>query len=62
MLYWVNSAAWSQIIDWSAILMTLVSLTGLALIFFLQKRLTLGLWVLGIGTVICGAVYVFLVS
>lgn len=57
-----SGAAWSQIIDWSAILMTLVSLTGLALIFFLQKRLTLGLWVLGIGTAICAAVYVFLVS
>lgn len=57
-----SGAAWSQIIDWSAILMTLVSLTGLALIFFLQKRLTLGLWVLGIGTAICAAVYVFLVT
>jgi hypothetical protein len=57
-----SGAAWSQIIDWSAILMILVSLTGLTLIFFLHKRLTLGLWVLGIGTVICAAVYVFLVS
>jgi hypothetical protein len=57
-----SGAAWSQIIDISAILMVLVSLTGLVLIFFLHKRLTLGLAMLGIGTVVCVAVYIFLVS
>jgi len=57
-----SGAAWSQIIDISAALMVLVSLTGLVLIFFLHKRLVLGLAVLGIGTAICVAVYVFLVS
>lgn len=57
-----SGAAWSQIIDWSAILMVLVSITGLVLIFFLHKRLMLGLAVLGIGTVVCAAVYMFLVS
>ena len=57
-----SGAAWSQIIDLSAALMVLVSLTGLVLIFFLHKRLMLGLAVLGIGTAICVAVYVFLVS
>lgn len=54
--------AWSQIIDASAILMVLVSLTGLILIFFLHKRLMLGLAVLGVGTLVCAAVYMFLVS
>ena len=57
-----SGAAWSQIIDWSAILMVLVSITGLVLIFFLHKRLMLGLAVLGVGTVVCAAVYFFLVS
>ena len=57
-----TGTAWAQVIDISAVLMVLVSLTGLTLIFFLQKRLTLGLWVLGIGTVVCWAVYQFLVS
>ena len=57
-----SGAAWSQIIDWSAILMVLVSLTGLVLIFFLHKRLMLGLAVLGIGTLVCVAVYMFMVS
>ena len=54
--------AWSQIIDLSAGLMVLVSLTGLILIFFLQKRLTTGLVALTIGTLVCLAVYTFLVS
>ena len=57
-----SGAAWSQIIDWSAILMVLVSITGLVLIFFLHKRLMLGLAVLGIGTLVCVAVYMFMVS
>jgi hypothetical protein len=57
-----SGAAWSQIIDWSAALMVLVSITGLVLIFFLHKRLMLGLTVLGIGTLVCAAVYFFLVS
>ena len=56
-----SGGAWSLIIDLSAALMVLVSLTGLILIFFLHKRLMLGLAVLGIGTVICAAVYLFLV-
>jgi hypothetical protein len=39
------------------VLMTLVSLTGLALIFFLAKRRASGLIALGIGAAICGLVY-----
>lgn len=54
--------AWAGIIDISAALMVLVSLTGLVLIFFLQKRLMTGLVSLAFGTVVCAAVYWFLVS
>ena len=49
--------AWAGIIDVSAILMTLVSLTGLVLIFFLHKKLRAGLYALAIGTVLCYVVY-----
>jgi len=48
---------WSKIIDVSAGLMTLVSLTGLILIFFLQRRRMPGLIAVGIGTILCLAVY-----
>ncbi len=54
--------AWKGIIDVSAAFMVLVSLTGLTLIFFLQKRLLTGLVSLGVGTGVCAAVYLFLVS
>ncbi len=54
--------AWSTVIDVSAAVMVLVSLTGLVLIFFIHKRLTVGLLLLSLGTVVCGAVYMFLVS
>jgi hypothetical protein len=49
--------AWSAIIDVSAGLMTLVSLTGLVLIFFLQKKLRSGLIAVAVGTVLCWVVY-----
>jgi hypothetical protein len=49
--------AWSGIIDVSAALMTLVSITGLVLIFFLQKKLRAGLYALAIGTLLCYVVY-----
>lgn len=48
---------WSVMIDVSAILMTVVSITGLALIFFLPKRRTSGLIALAIGATICYAIY-----
>jgi hypothetical protein len=48
---------WAGIIDVSAGLMTLVSLTGLVLIFFLHKKLRAGLYALAIGTVLCYIVY-----
>lgn len=57
-----SGTAWAWLIDLSAGLMMLVSITGVTLIFFLHKRLTLGLWMLGIGTVISVVVYVWFVA
>jgi hypothetical protein len=57
-----TGTAWAQLIDLSAVLMMLVSITGLTLIFFLHKRLTLGLWMLAIGTVISVVVYAWFVA
>lgn len=53
-----TGTAWASIIDASAWLMTLVSLTGLVLIFFLQKRRASGLLAVAIGGVLCWVVYV----
>lgn len=50
--------AWSRLIDLSAVLMTLVSITGLALIFFLHKKRVTGLLALGAGAVLCYLAYV----
>ncbi|HEU5022992.1 MAG TPA: PepSY-associated TM helix domain-containing protein [Bryobacteraceae bacterium] len=49
--------AWSGVIDISAGLMTLVSLTGLTLIFFLHKRVRAGMIALTIGSALCWLVY-----
>ena len=48
-------------IDLSAVLMTLVSLTGMVLMLFLYKRRYSGLLVLGSCTVLCLLVYRFCV-
>lgn len=52
---------WSILIDASAVLMTFVSLTGLALIFFLSKRRRSGLIALGVGVLAAWALYVIFV-
>ena len=52
-----TGTVWSRIIDVSAGLMTLVSLTGLILICFLQKRRMPGLIAVGIGAALCLVVY-----
>jgi uncharacterized protein len=50
--------AWVALIDVSAILMALLSATGLMLLFFLPKRLKAGLIVAVVGAVACYVVYV----
>lgn len=52
-----TGVAWAAIIDVSAGLMVLVSLTGLVLIFFLQRRRVSGLMAVAIGALLCVAVY-----
>jgi hypothetical protein len=53
---------WSKVIDFSAVLMTLVSLTGLTLIFFLNKRRLLGLLIMVAGALLCYLAYAMWVS
>jgi hypothetical protein len=48
---------WSGLIDASAILLTLVSLSGLLLLFFVYKRRTSGLILAAVGGIICYLVY-----
>jgi hypothetical protein len=48
---------WSLLIDGSAILLTLVSLSGLLLLFFVYKRRTSGLILAAIGGAVCYLVY-----
>ncbi len=50
---------WSAVIDFSAVLMTLVSLTGLTLIFFLHKRRFSGLVLVAVGALFCYLAYSF---
>jgi len=52
-----TGAAWSEVIDVSAVLMCLVSMSGLVLIFFLHKRRVSGLMALAIGALLCVIVY-----
>jgi uncharacterized protein len=52
-----TGAAWSDVIDVSAALMCLVSMSGLVLIFFLHKRRVSGLMALAIGALLCVIVY-----
>jgi hypothetical protein len=53
---------WSAVIDFSAILMTLVSVTGLTLIFFLNKRRFSGLVMVVVGALLCYIVYFLWIS
>jgi hypothetical protein len=52
-----SGKAWAVIIDISAVLMTAVSLTGLALIFFLQKKRFSGLLVACAGAILAYLAY-----
>jgi hypothetical protein len=53
--------AWSWLIDASAVLMTLVSLTGLVLIWFVKRRRLSGLMLAGVCAVACYLIYLFLI-
>jgi uncharacterized protein len=57
-----TGSKWSAVIDFSAILMTLVSLTGLTLIFFLNKRRLTGLIIAAMGAVLCYLAYAMWIS
>ena len=57
-----TGSRWSAVIDFSAILMTLVSLTGLTLIFFLNKRRSTGLIIAVMGALLCYLAYAMWVS
>lgn len=48
---------WSLVIDVSAIVMTIVSLTGLMLLFYIKRRRISGTLVVGVGTLLIGALY-----
>lgn len=52
-----SGRAWSWIIDLSAVLMTLVSLSGMVLIWFVKRRRFSGLILAGVGAVICYLLY-----
>jgi hypothetical protein len=53
--------AWGLLIDIAAVFMTLVSLSGLTLIFFLAKWRRSGLILLGAGAVVCYVLYLVFV-
>lgn len=52
-----TGAKWSAVIDFSAILISLVSLTGLTLIFFLNKRRLSGLVLVAVGALLAWMIY-----
>jgi hypothetical protein len=56
-----TGGAWSWLIDASAVLMTLVSLTGLILIWFVKRRRASGLMLAGVCGVACYLIYLFLI-
>jgi hypothetical protein len=49
--------AWSMVIDVSAVLLTLVSLTGMLLLLFLKKRRVSGLLVAALGLLVIYIIY-----
>lgn len=53
---------WGLLIDISSIFLTLVSLSGLVMLFFLRKKRISGLVLLGIGTAVCWLIYVIYIQ
>lgn len=52
-----SGRAWSMVIDISAVFMTFVSMSGLVLICFLQKRRFSGFLAAAVGAVMCYGIY-----
>jgi hypothetical protein len=52
-----SGSAWSLIIDISAVFMTFVSVTGIVLLCFLQKKRFSGFLAAAVGTALCLAIY-----
>ncbi len=52
-----SGKAWSWLIDLSAVFMTFVSISGIVLILFLQKRRFSGIVAMAVGAALCYAVY-----
>jgi len=48
---------WSLVVDFSAVLMALLSLTGMVLMFFVKKKRVSGFTTAAVGTVVCYVVY-----
>jgi hypothetical protein len=49
--------AWGWVIDFSAVLLTLVSLTGLVILWFIYKRRASGLLIAVVGLAVCALVW-----
>jgi uncharacterized protein len=56
-----SGKGWGWLIDISADLLTLVSLTGLLMLLFLKKRRLSGLIITVVGVIICYMVYLIFV-
>ena len=56
-----SGSTWSWVIDISAVLMTLVSATGLVLLLYLKRRRLSGLVTGVVGTIIIVLIYLFAV-
>jgi len=57
----VTGPAWSWVIDVSAVIMTVASITGLALLFFYRRRRFSGLLTAVVGSVVVLVIYLFCV-
>ena len=56
-----TGAGWSWVVDLSAVLMTLVSVTGFVLLFYLKRRLITGLITAAVGVAVVLAVFALFV-
>jgi uncharacterized protein len=52
---------WGWLIDFSAVMLALISLTGLVILFFLAKRRVSGLAALAVGAVVCCLLFLMFV-